>query len=69
MTNTCKLAVEKNRGKNHFDHDWREQKSRNLSNSPLKGYCKHSLRYKTFPNKCSVLGINGEIQIRKEKVS
>lgn len=69
MTNTCELAVEKNRGKKLFDHDWREQKSCNLSNSPLKGYCKHSLRHKKFSNKYSVLGINAEIQSRKGKVS
>lgn len=69
MTNTCNLIVEKNRGKNLFDHDWRVQKSCNLSNSPLKEYWKHSLRYKKFSNKYSVLGINGEIQRRKGKVS
>lgn len=66
MSNTCKLAVE-NIGVN-FDHDWRKQKSCNLSNSPLKGYCKHSLRYKKLPNKYNVSGINGEIQRRKGRV-
>lgn len=69
MTNTCKLAVEKNRVKNLFDHDWREQKSCNLRKSPLKGYCKHSLRYKKFRNKYNVSEVNGKIQRRKGNVS